>query len=565
MRTPAAPGSLAARCLALAMSAAVAVLAGCAGRAAPITSPLAGPPAASPGARVTPTPPGAAGAHAAPEAAVPPRLTPAPRERCPDCPPAEHLAFELDHLFATPALRQAILGIKVQSLLNGEILYELNADTLLVPASNAKILTMAVAAERLGWDFRFETRLETDAPIGRGVLGGDLIVVGGGDPTINSRDEASGAFTRGTADSTAVFARMADALAALGITRIDGRIIGDDNAFDDERYGFGWSWDDFAYGYQAPVASLQFNENLVQVAIRPGAAVGAAPVVELRPDAGGLSIVNRAVTTARGTPPALDVFRYPNSTSLEVRGSVPIDAGETVRDAAVDNPTLFFTQAFRAALVARGIDVRGEAVDIDDLPGASAGQDGSKPRRVLARHQSAPLSEIGRTLMKVSQNLYAETALRALSLTPGPATVAASLKVEEEVLAGWGIAPGQYVLADGSGLSRHNLVTASTVLRVLEVMARSPRHAEPFEATLPVAGVDGTLSSRLRATRAEGNVKAKTGTLLRVRSLSGYLTTADGERLVFSMLANHFPAPTRTVDAVVDQALERLASFTRRQ
>jgi len=166
--------------------------------------------------------------------------------------------------------------------------------------------------------------------------------------------------------------------------------------------------------------------------------------------------------------------------------------------------------------------------------------------------------------MKASQNLYAETVFRALSLKPGPASVTASHKVVDEVMSGWGIGAGQYAVADGSGLSRHNYLSAGVLVRILQAMAREPANLRTFQATLPVAGRDGTLSSRMKATRAEGNATAKTGTLRSVRALSGYVTTLDGERLVFAMIANNFQTPTAAVDAVVDRAVDQLAGFSRR-
>ena len=516
-----------------------------------------------------PAPPVAAAATrpgARPDLAVPHRAPCAP-----SCTAAERLALELDLLFGAPAVQQAIWSIRVQSLETGELLYALNPDTLVMPASNMKIVTLATAAERLGWDYRFETRLETGAPATAGVLHGDLVVVGGGDPSINGQG--------GPPDE--VFAGWAAALRQAGISRIDGHIVGDDDAFDDERYGDEWSWDDFAYGYQAPVGALQVDEGLVDVVIAPGREIGAPAAAALRTDNSGLDVVSRATTGAAGTRADVDIFRFPGSRVLEVRGTIPLGGPEVVREAAVDNPTLFFVRTLRAALIARGIAVAGDAIDGDDLPAAASADlpatagrsDGpavvpppARPaaRRVLARHLSAPLSEVARRLMKVSQNLYAETFMRALSLTPGPASAAASQQVQAEILESWGIAPGHYALADGSGLSRHNLVTASTIVRILQAMARTPRHAEAFEATLPIAGADGTIASRMKATRAENNVKAKTGTLRRVRALSGYVTTIDGERVVFAILANHFTAPTRAIDTAVDAALERLANFSRK-
>ena len=174
------------------------------------------------------------------------------------------MARELDALFGAPALQTAVLSVLVQSLDTGEVLYRLNPDTLVLPASNQKIVTTAVAAARLGWDFRFETRLEASAPIDDGVLHGDLFVVGTGDPTINARENR-----RDTA-----FDEMAAALGAAGVSRVDGRLVGDDRACDDERFGDGWQWDDLPYGYSAPVGALQFNENLVEVVVTPAAQAG---------------------------------------------------------------------------------------------------------------------------------------------------------------------------------------------------------------------------------------------------------------------------------------------------
>ena len=514
--------------LALAITAAA-----CGGHPKPVTAPAAPAPAGP--------------------ALAPPRLSIPPATPCPaSCTATGRLAQDLDALFGAPALRQAIWSIRIQSLDTGELIYALNPDTLVVPASNMKIVTLSTTAERLGWDHQFETRLETAAPLVGGTLRGDVFVVGSGDPSINTRE----------GDRDAVFASWADTLRQAGITRIEGRLVGDDNAFDDVPFGGGWEWDDIAYGYGAPIGALQFNEDLVQLTVRPGDQVGAPAVASANPPENGLEIVSRVVTTAPGTEPDLEFSRLPGSTRLEVRGTVPLGRAEIAREVSVDNPTLFFVRSLRAALVARGIAVTGDASDIDDVLPTGAPADAT-PRRVLARHLSPPLSVTGRTLMKVSQNLYAETFLRALSAVPGPASVAASRKIEEEVLTSWGIAPGNYALADGSGLSRHNLVTASTIVRILQVMAQTPRHAQAFEGTLPIAGVDGTIAGRMKATRAGNNVKAKTGTLTSVRALSGYLSTLDGERVVFSIIANHFTVPTRVVDTAVDAALERLANLSK--
>jgi len=286
--------------------------------------------------RPTPAPP-----SPAPVASPAPNLTVPARPPCvPACTVIERTAREIDALLGTPSLRQAIWTAVVQSLDSGEVLYSLNPHTLVVPASNTKIVTMAVAAERLGWDYRFETRLETAAPISNGTLLGDLVVVGTGDPSINQR----------MGDPEAFFTELADALKGAGITRIDGRVVGNDDAFDDERYGVGWAWDDFAFGYAAPVGALQFNENQVDVVVAPGAAVGAPATVRIRQDGSGLRIANHVTTAAADARADIDIFRFPGGDELDVRGSVPLAGAEIVQSAAVDNPTLFFTRTLEAAL-----------------------------------------------------------------------------------------------------------------------------------------------------------------------------------------------------------------------
>jgi PBP4 family serine-type D-alanyl-D-alanine carboxypeptidase len=221
----------------------------------------------------------------------------------------------------------------------------------------------------------------------------------------------------------------------------------------------------------------------------------------------------------------------------------------------VRSPAQYYLRALRHALEAEGIRVSGE-----DQVVRNANVSAFRP---LWTHLSPPLSEILKPLLKISQNLYAETLARALGVAAQKSgSFADGRQVVQQVLRGMAIEPGTYSYADGSGLSRLNLVSADILVRLLKFMQRH-RYAEHFLDALPVAGVDGTLEERMKGTRAEKNVRAKTGSIAHVRSLAGYVRTADGELLAFAMIANNFLVSTRAAEYVQDSALERLASFTR--
>jgi serine-type D-Ala-D-Ala carboxypeptidase/endopeptidase (penicillin-binding protein 4) len=441
-------------------------------------------------------------------------------------------------------------GVDIRSIDKDEPLFSLNAGKLMMPASNMKILTLATTADVLGWDARMTTTLEASGPVEEGVLRGDLFVRGGGDPTINTRDGVG----------QAVFSEWANALRAAGITSISGRVIGDDQAFDDEGLGGGWAWDYLQYGYAAPVGALQYNEDVAELVVTPSGTVGEPVIVRLAAGS-GLSVLNRAVTSEDGTQESIDYRRHLHKPVLEITGAIPVGAKPVTRAVAVVNPTVFFVQSLRDALIALGIAVSGDAVDLDDV---AAEISPYAERRILASTESPPLSSMAGVLMKVSQNLYAETLLKAAGRAKGGlGTTAAGRDAARATLTSWGIPEQAYVMADGSGLSRYNYVTASALTAVLARMYTDPRHRDAFVATLPIAGRDGTVSTRMRRTRAEGNAAVKTGSIANVRSLSGFVRTRDGEMVVFSILANDFVIPAATVNWIADLAVEVLANFTR--
>jgi D-alanyl-D-alanine carboxypeptidase/D-alanyl-D-alanine-endopeptidase (penicillin-binding protein 4) len=274
-----------------------------------------------------------------------------------------------------------------------------------------------------------------------------------------------------------------------------------------------------------------------------------------------LRVINRAFTGAAKSPVTVDYTRRLDAPVLEINGSVPLDSTPLTRDVAVVNPTIFFAQSLKDGLTARGIEVTGIAADADDqmnLPAPDA-------RRPIMQSPSPALRDIATTMMKVSQNLYAETLLKASAAAHGGlGTTAGGRLVTRTLLDGWGIPASTYIQLDGSGLSRYDYVTAEMLATVLERMYRDPSMHDAFVATLPIAGKDGTMRSRLKATHAEANATAKTGSIANVRTLSGYVRTRDGETLVFSMLANSFAIPASTVTWIADLAVETLSNFTSR-
>lgn len=460
------------------------------------------------------------------------------------------LQTDLKGLVERAPTHVAFWALLIQSLDSGEVLFSSNAANPVMPASNMKIVTLAVAAEQLGWNYAYETKLVTSAPIEDGTLKGDLVIVGSGDPSISWRNDAA---------STLLDSWVRQVQAA-GIRRVEGRLIGDDRAFDRDGLGAGWAWDDLAYTFAAPVSALEYNEDVAEAVFRPGGAVGAALQIDVVLPYSGLTLRNLAVTGAAGSDPTLDVVRDPGSGTVKVTGSIPLNGSDIRRRIPVVKPAEYFAGAVRASLVANGIGVAGSAVGVDDaVPPLLQGPD----VRVLATYTSPPLSEIATLLMKISHNLYADTLLKTIGRGAGKGTAAAGTDVVRTVLDTWGIARDRYVAVDGSGLSRYNYLTPELLVAILTRMQRDPRHA-PFMSTLPIAGTDGTLANRMKGTKAEGNARAKTGSLSNARALSGYVRTLDGESLVFSIIANNFIVPPSQIEHTIDLMVDRLANFTRK-
>ena len=463
--------------------------------------------------------------------------------------PEEQLRKDLQAIFTDGAVDHAVWSVSVQSLKQGGSLYNLNASRMLTPASNQKLITSAVAADRLGWDYRYTTKIYSTGTLTDGDLDGDLVIVSNGDPTINPRHpERWGAFDA-----------WAKQLYAKGVRRVAGQLIGDDNAFAEPGYGFGWAWDDLGLGYGAAAGALQYNENQVELLIGPGLESGSRGIISVSPPGSGIVLDHAVTTVAEGQPSRVSVERIPGSTMLRVKGQVAIGAPAINELAAVPNPTIQYLNALREALARNGVFVGGNSLDIDD---ARVKPDYSRAT-LLLEDQSPTLDAVIDVCLKWSRNEYAETMLRSLAPAGAAATAEAGLAVVNETLLNWGVKPELYVARDGSGLSRNDYIAPEALIGLLTRIWRDERHREKFQSTLPQSATSGTLENRMKDTPAAGRVWAKTGSMSNVRSLSGFLVTLDGEPMVFSIIVNGYHVPSSRIEAAMDDALVRLVKFPR--
>lgn len=459
--------------------------------------------------------------------------------------PLQQLRSSIVAATHTPGVQRAVWGVIVHSLDRDERLFELNSHLLLVPASVAKLVAVATAAEAVGWDYRYETTVRATGPIVDGVLHGDLVIAGSGDPTIGGR----------AGEDLAVW--MA-ALDAAGIRRIEGRIIGDDNAIEEPRPQLAWAWDDLGYTAGTLFGALNVAENRLTVTVTPGSVPGAAAAISVEPHAAARPLTNRVVTAPPGATQLIWPEQRPGETALTIAGTVAAGAAAVQLNVSAGNPTFWFASVFRNRLRAHGIEVTGAAWDIDDVVPAPD----MSHATVLYTHRSQPLSEIVQPLMKDSINLYAEAVMR-LNAAPGVLpTNDAALDGFRMRMQAWGIPSDAQQVIDGSGLSRRDAISAEAVLAVLKRM-QDATGSSPFVRALPVAGVDGSLANRMRGTAAAGNVRAKTGTMSNIRSLAGYATSRDGERLAFVAMVNNFEGAGAAANQALDAIAVALASFSR--
>jgi serine-type D-Ala-D-Ala carboxypeptidase/endopeptidase (penicillin-binding protein 4) len=457
------------------------------------------------------------------------------------------LAASIDSLIGDPMFRNAQWGILIVDPDGGDTLYSHNAGKLFLPASNMKIITSTVALTQLGPDYQYRTTFAVRRRPVHGVIQGDLVIIGRGDPTVSDHMAQ---------DATIPLRAIADSLAAHGVRRITGHLVRGGDAFPDADVGYGWDWDDLSEPYGAGVDELMFNEGFTTITVHGGDRPGAPTRLSAVP-ATSYPVLRNHVRTIRPTgdapPPAVTMAYDSAAGALVVGGTVAVGDSSANPIAYRDQGGAYLA-ALADAIAARGIQLRPHAA-------ASTVTDSGPWVDTLFTVLSPPLRDILPPLLKPSQNQIAEALLKTVGLErTGVGSADSGARVVVGTLLGWGAASDGFVIRDGSGLSRHDYLSPETIVRALIAIRRDTAF-QAFYGALPVAGVDGTIADRMRGTAAAGNVRAKTGYVDRARSLSGYVSTADGVPLVFSFLCNNWTTSVHEVERVQDQIAVRLASI----
>jgi serine-type D-Ala-D-Ala carboxypeptidase/endopeptidase (penicillin-binding protein 4) len=513
-------------------------------------------------------PPPAASAPAQPAAQTqtPGDASPAPQQKPAEANASvgakERFSARAETILSGDEVRRGFWGMEIADGATGEILYARNADSRFVPASNMKLLTTALALDKLGKDYRFRTTVETNGTLLKnGMLHGDLILVGRGDPNLSNRKFPFEGREEFDGEPERVIAELADAVVAKGVKSIAGDIVGDDSYFPRERFPDGWEIGDIVWEYGAAISAIVVNDNTVTVTLSPGAHVGAPATDVTEPATPEFTVRNDVKTGRPGEKEDLRLTREPGANEVVITGVMPVRSAPRKLVLGIQEPAQHAATMLARLLAERGVKFQGRIRSVHE-PELTAGNGEHARRTVLAEHVSLPLGDTVKLVNKISQNLHAEVLLRTAARQQGMWNTPEDLaKFPEEFYWRAGIPDGDVVQTDGSGLSRHDLVTARAFVDLL-LFAEKQNWFGEYYASLPISGADGTLNERMKEAGVVGRIHAKTGSVTHVRALSGY-AEVNGRRLVFSILTNNDAGKvTDAMDGLVAAMVEEFGTGT---
>jgi serine-type D-Ala-D-Ala carboxypeptidase/endopeptidase (penicillin-binding protein 4) len=460
---------------------------------------------------------------------------------------AARFAGRVESLLGAAPVDKGEWGLLVVDAETGVTLYEKNAKDYFLPASNMKLLTTALALDTLGLEYRFRTTVETNGTLTPdGKLSGDLILVGRGDPNLSNRKFPYETKEEFEGPPEKALAEFADAIAGRGVKEIAGDVVGDDSYFPRERYPDGWEIDDMVWEYGAAISAIVVDDNTVTLTLTPAEKAGGTVTVVVEPATREFVVENEVTTIGAKEKPDLRLTREPGGDTVVVSGVMPAASAPRKLVLAIQEPALHAANLMAQLLRDRGIKVSGTTRAQDEPDPGAAGW------TVLAEHLSIPLKDSVKLVNKISQNLHTEVLLRTVARQQGRwATPEDLQKFPETFYAKAGIPEGDVVQTDGSGLSRHDLVTPRAFVALLAYAQRQVWFPA-FLASLPVAGADGTLNERMKEPPLAGKIHAKTGSVTHVRTLSGYAETPGGRKLIFSFLSNNQGAKNHEVHSAID-------------
>ncbi len=470
--------------------------------------------------------------------------------------PAQSLKRRVDARLDAPGLDRHLWGIAVTDL-KGNTLYSRNADRMFIPASNVKLVVGAVATALLDPNFTVATSLYGTGPVVDGVLQGDLVLYGRGDPTLSRRCYDADETLPGVCDRdpTAKLVDLARQLRARGVKVIAGELIGDGSYFEPQLVHPAWESYDLNWWYAAPVSGLGFNDNSVDFRIVAGDSAGDQPRITMSPDVGIGRLDVRAETGPKGSRNTFDVLRSADGMGWTAAGRIPAESAPRTEYGAVADPNRFTALALRRELSAEGIIIRGSTRSTTD----SLAYRHARTAPALAEVRSRPVSDWIFPILNSSQNWFAEMLLKQLGKQFGTSgSWDEGLRVTRRFLVdSMQIDSTQIALEDGSGLAANNLMSPQAFTTLLAWIRRHPNY-DTFASALPQSGAAGSLRRRFVGTPLEGRVRAKSGTISRVNTLSGYVERSDGQVLIFSIQANHHTIGSTRMVAAIDSIVVEL-------